>query len=196
MAVRGIREVTSRGLGLEGASQQHARLHPVALHGAHCDAEGLSRLLFGKTTEEPAIDYARQPRLESGEAFEGFVQIEQQLDLFVDIEGFFIEGYVKRRATALERGTFAGAVDEDVAHRQGSEGEEMRRIQALRGRIVDQLEVRLIDETRCGQRSTRNATGQPAVRDGAQLLVGPGNGQVERFRRRMSCFGRISRYTG
>jgi len=40
---------------LEGATQEYARLDPVALHGAMCQSERVGCFLLGQAAEEPTL---------------------------------------------------------------------------------------------------------------------------------------------
>ena len=86
-------------------------------------------------------------------------------------------------AAALERDALPRAIDEHVPHRQRRDGEEVRAIAPVGPRLVDELEVGLVDERRRRERAGRAARGEPAVRDGAQLLVGERDEPIDRLGR-------------
>src|SRR5690242_17302901 len=68
---------------IERAPKKQSRLHPVALYRAHRDAERRSDFVFTQPAEEAALDDARQPWLQSRQARQRFVELEQ---LFVLVD--------------------------------------------------------------------------------------------------------------
>jgi hypothetical protein len=110
---------------LEGATQENARLDPVALHGAMGQSERIGRFLLGQPAEEPALHDFDDARLDGRDSIERIVDLEHDVRLIVDGEIYVIEGDSSLRPTAFEGRSFSGAVDDDMSHRQRRNREKM-----------------------------------------------------------------------
>src|SRR6266404_2225540 len=97
----------------ERATQQDARLHPIALHRANRDLERIRRFLLRQSAKEPALDDAREARLERGELVHRLIELKEQLGLGVGTHLRVIERDSLAHATTFERQALAGAIDED-----------------------------------------------------------------------------------
>src|SRR3982074_208183 len=78
------RKVSSlRRSGFQRATQQDARLHPIALDRANRDLERIRRFLLRQSAKEPALDDAREARLERGELVHRLIELNEQFWLSV-----------------------------------------------------------------------------------------------------------------
>jgi hypothetical protein len=65
----------------------------------------------------------------------------------------------------------ARAVDDDLPHRRGGHGEEVRAIPPLRPGLIDELEVGLVDQGGRVEGGAGRAAGQTGVRHRVQAIV-------------------------
>jgi hypothetical protein len=99
--------------------------------------------------------------------------------LIVDGDVRIIESNAAPLAAALQRGSRLRPVDEDVSHRDRRDGEEVGAVTPIRPRLIDQLEVGLVDEGGRGQRAASCASRELAVCNDAQLVVDERNELVD-----------------
>ena len=144
---------------------------PVALHGAYGDAERLGDFLLRQPPEKAALDHVRQPRLNLGEPVHRFVKLQERLGLIVDGDLLFVQRYAPLHAAPLERHTRLGPIDQDVPHGHRRQCQKVRTVAPRRSRMIDELEIGLVHESRRLQRSAPASCGQLPMGNPAQLLV-------------------------
>ena len=172
---------------LEGATQENARLYPVALHGAMCQSERVGRFLLGQAAEEPTLHDFDDARLDDRDSIERIVDLQHDVRLIVDGEVYVIEGDASLRPAAFERSAFSGAVDDDMPHGQRRNREKMRMVAPLPARLFRELEIRFVHQR--GRRqgaalaTVAITTREPKVRDSTKLVIGERDDFVERFLR-------------
>ena len=66
-----------------------------------------------------------EPGLEGAEPMQRVVELEQRVRLLVDGEMHVVERDAVPNAATLERDALSRAIDEDVAHRERRDGEEV-----------------------------------------------------------------------
>lgn len=172
---------------LESAVQQHACLHPVALHGSMCQAECVGRLLFGQAAEEPTFHDLDDAWLDGRDSIERIVDLQHDVRLIVDGEVYVVEGDSSPSAAAFEGGAFSRAVDDDMSHRQRRNREKVRMVTPRAARLFRELEIRLVHQRRRRQGAALATVAitarEPKVRDSTKLVIGERNDFVERFLR-------------
>src|SRR5207342_3349200 len=89
--------------GLERATQEHPRLHPIPLHSAMRQSERIRRLLLGKAAEETTLDDLRHARLDRRDAIERVVDLQDDVGLIVHGEVDVLERDLAPSAASLER---------------------------------------------------------------------------------------------
>ena len=118
--------------------------------------EGIvSEMLTARTSE-------RQGRL---------IDRDEQVGSFVRCEVHAFERNSLQETPALGAQMPTGVVHHDAPHGNRSHSQEVLSVVPGRSRLIDQLEVRLVDERSRAQRSPVSLTAELAVREAAQLLV-------------------------
>ena len=74
------------------------------------------------------------------------------------------------------------SIDQDMPHRERRDGEEVRTVAPLRRRLVDEFDVRLVDERGRRERAAASTDRKLSMGDGAQLPVHDRHESVEWFR--------------
>jgi hypothetical protein len=158
---------------LERVAQQHARLDPVPLHRPDRQSERVGRLLFRQSAEEAALDDLRQPRRQRRQPLQRLVERQEHVGLVVAGHGVGVERDARAvTAAAFERPALARPIDEHVAHRERGARQQVPAVLPARTGAIGQLEVRLMDQRRGGERAAAIGARQAPVGDRPQLAVG------------------------
>jgi len=124
-------------------------MYPIVLHGALGHAKEMGDFLDVEPGEEPELDDPGLTFIEPGERFERGVQAQK----LVEVKG----GIVRRRQGFRQRDTLpaaapffpsstTGVVDEEAPHDVGTDGEKMRAATPVHSGLIDQLQVRLVNQ--------------------------------------------------
>ena len=162
------------------ASQARAT-RPVALHGGGRDAHRLGRLLDRQPAEEPQLDDARLARVELGQPGERGVE-RDHVDRALGRRRLqpLVERDARLAAAALQRVARARPLDQDLPHRVRGDGGEVGAVLPALGAVLEELEVRLVDERRRLQRLARALALQVVRREAPQLGVDQRHQRLER----------------
>ena len=166
--------------GIEATVQPGARDLPVALDRRARGALGVRDVVEGQPAEKSQLHHAALARIERRQLGQRRVQIEE-----VDVWRVVVrDGAVERQArpSAGPFGHLAppGVIYQDPAHHLGRQGEEMRSILPIGVPLVDESEVRLVDQRRRLQQVPRLFVPESGRRPAAQLLVDDGDERVTR----------------
>jgi hypothetical protein len=167
-------------IGPKGPREKSARLDPVAPNCALGNVQSVGRFLFGHAAEEPALDDSRQPLIEHREPVERVVKLEKRFRLIVGGYQLVVERHVAMRAPALLGRASAGAINEDVAHRDRGDAQKVRPVLPIYALSARQLEIELMHERGSGQR-VAPANGQFPARSTTELVVNQGEDLIERL---------------
>src|SRR5215831_6624124 len=132
-----------RGI-VERAIENRARLGPISANGPRGDAKTLGGLLFRHAAEEAALDDAREAFVDLGEVVQRLVELEQRLRIVRAVHESVVERDRTLRATALFGGSATRPVDEDVAHGDRRDAEEVRAVLPPGAFRPRELEVDLV----------------------------------------------------
>jgi len=161
--------------------QEGACLCPVALDGSPGDAHRLGDLLLGEPAEEAVLDHTCEARIKCGESGQRLIELQQRIRLIVSADVLLVETDVVLVAPSLQPPASLRSIDQDMPHRQRRDGEEVRTVTPLRLRLVDEFDVRLVDERGRRERAAASTYSKLSMGDGAQLRVHDGHKSVERF---------------
>ena len=134
------------GVGSQFPAEPSAGERPVAFDGAFGNAEGFSDFFHAEAAEETEFDDFGLARVESAEAFEGFIEGE---DVFIFLRGEgdgFIEDHSRAAAAAFVTLMRAGVVNQDAAHGLRGDSEEVGFALPVDPGLVDQFHVGFVDE--------------------------------------------------
>ena len=132
----------------ERPEQQHARLYPVPLHGAHVDAKDIRNVVFGKAPEKAQFDHARKSRVERLELEQGVIHLDHNTSLVVDNHNIGIERNGAFYTSPLRGDSATSVVNEDLPHRNRGDTEKVCTVAPSRPRLCGDLEVRLAYQPR------------------------------------------------
>jgi len=153
----------------------------MPLHCSRRNFQNLGCFLDRESAKETKLDDAALEEVESGEVGEGVIEGEE-FEVLAVVEGEgVVEGHAKT-AVAFGSGAMAGVVDEDLAHDERSETEELFLIFEDEVLLMGKTKVSLVDEGGALHASRGTLSAEVAVGEVAKLIVGPGN---EGFK----CFG-------
>src|SRR5687768_16112418 len=145
-SISGYRLVVQLGV------QPAPRLGPIAPRRSESDTECFRGLLFAHPAEETTFHDARLSLVELTEAVQRLVEGDDEVCPFVGGQVDRLEWHTRLLAATLESPTASCAIDEDPPHRDRGDAEEVRAPLPLDARLIDQLEVRLVDELRGAER--------------------------------------------
>ena len=125
---------------------------PIAAHGAGSDRQRVRGFFFGQAAEEATLDNTAQTLVDLSQSLQRVVEGDQHFRPFVGHERRVAEGLVIQWKRCRESATLLrlmppGVVDEDAAHHSRSDGEEVRPIGPLRTRLINEFEIRLVNES-------------------------------------------------
>src|SRR5262249_45948103 len=121
--------------------------------------------------EETALDHLHQLRLFGAQTLQELVQGEELLDLRLDGNLAVVERYLLHISAAFLALSPASVVDDHLTHGGGGDGEEVIAVLPVRPGLVDQLQVRLVDEASGIQGAGRSPVTELPARNPAQLGV-------------------------
>lgn len=159
--------------------KQHARFCPVTFHSPYGNAEDGTDLLACQSAEETILDNPCETLVDDGEPVQRLVNLEQGTGTLVRRDDFIVERDEFLGAAPLGRESCACTIREDVAHRNCGYRQEMGAIAPLRSRLIDELEVCLVDEIR-GRERIVSASCMLPVSDLTELAVEERRELVER----------------
>ena len=121
---------------------------PITFHGPFGDTKDLGRLFNAHPRKEAHFDDLRLAMIELVEPFKGLVEGENFLFTLGGERDGFVERNAARPTAALLPLLLPGVINQDSADRLGADGEEMRAALPINAGLIDQLEIRLVDQ--CG----------------------------------------------
>jgi hypothetical protein len=138
---------------------------PFELYAARRQAEQLGYLARIEAGEDPILDQAHEARIAFTQCTQRFVDRDDHLGAVGAVGIDRAQRHRRLRTAALVRLAATGMVDDDLAHRARTQGEQVRAIVDGQVGMPGQLDVGLVDE--CGGRQSRVAAGaqQCAVGD-------------------------------
>src|SRR5215207_6612199 len=157
------------------------RRAPVALDRDDRDAQHLGRLGGREPAEVAELDDARLARVELRQPHERLVQRDQLGRTLLADDGHLRERHLHGPAAALGAVTVARVVEQDASHDLRGDGEEVRAVLPVHALLVDEPEVRLVDERRRLERVPRVLAPHEVARDAVQLSL---DEREEAFERR------------
>ena len=132
------------------------------------DVGGFSVAVPGEVT---ALDHLPQPRLLGSQPGQQLVQRKDLLDLRLDRDFALLQRHLLYIAAALLAPSPPSVIDDHLTHRAGGDREEVIAVVPRRSGLIDELQVRLVDEaSRIEGTGGSPATELPA-RNPAQLGV-------------------------
>jgi hypothetical protein len=167
---------------LELPAQPAPRHRPLARDGRRRDAERGGRLVERQPGEVAQLDEARLVGVDGGEPLERLVEGDHVHVALGDRAGGVdvAQRHGLRAAAALGRLPRARGVDEHLAHAPRGHAEELRAALEARRPLVDEAQVRLVDERRGLERVPRRLALQRA-RACRRSSVDRGEQRVERL---------------
>ena len=118
--------------------------------------------------------------MELCETVHGFVELQERVGLLVSGNVRVLERDAPPCSTALQCALRLGSIDEHVAHGNRRDGKKMGAIMPVRSRLIDQLEVGLVNEGGRRERAAGCPGGELAVGNDAQLIVDERDELIER----------------
>lgn len=129
--------------------------------------------------EETALDHLLQPRLLGAKTGQELVQRKQLVDLRLDGNLAFVQRYLLHISAALLALSPASVVDDHLTHRAGGDGEEVIAVLPVRSGLIDQLQVRLVDEASRIQGTGSSPAAELPASNPAQLGVNESHQLIE-----------------
>lgn len=149
----------------------------LAADGFRGYAEGFRRLLGAESAEVAKFDYLGAAGVKGGEAVKGVVEFEEfggggdRSDLQI------VNGRGGGAGAAALGKEAARAVDEDLPHGAGGDGEEVGAILDVGVSLAGEAEVEIVDE--CGTACRVGGVGGEGMGEAAQVVVDDGDEVVE-----------------
>ena len=157
---------------LQLARQPGTRHRPVALYRGGGDVHRLGGLLDGQAAEESQLDEPRLLRIERASRSRARVERDEIRSTAHRRRASASSSVTRGRApAALLRAARARALDQDLPHRVRRDGAEVRAVLPALRPILQQPQIRLVDERRRLQRLPGTLAAQIARRQAPQLLV-------------------------
>jgi hypothetical protein len=144
-------------------------------------------LLHSQSGEIPQLNNACVTRAVFGEASERVVEINELRSVYINCCLIFVETQHLDTFTAFDGESPAGAINEDLTHGAARCGEEVRSATLGSARVIDELEVNLVNEASCLKRVLSLFVGELAMREGAQLVVHECDQLVESYSVTVFC---------
>ena len=164
------RELHSSPFAPEFPEEPCPRQRPITVHRGGRDAHDRCCLVDRQPAEESQLHQLALPRIEAGKFLERGVEVEH-----VDFRGIHHRLDVLQRhpltAVALRGPASPRVVDKDAAHHVRGNRKEMRAVLPPDLSLVDQLEIRLVDKGRGGERVVGALAAQVTARQPAQFVV-------------------------
>ena len=143
--------------------------------------ENLGSLFDRETSKEAELDDLAFLRIELSQPFERLIQSHALGSSFVRQVHGVIKRHLNSSASALCREATASIVNQDAPHHLSSDPKKMGAI--LPGDIlIDQPEIRLVDQGRWLQRVIRTFSSQIMTGQATQLVVNQGQEPIESLR--------------
>jgi hypothetical protein len=156
----------------ERGRQQHARLLPVAPHGAIGDAERSGDLGIAQAAEVAHLDQSAEALVERADFLERLMDAQDLvLGRSIACAQVVVERHVHGVLAAPLRGLGTRDVHDDRPHGRRGVRQEMRAVAGVHALRIAQLQVALVDQRRGAQVGIGESAPQPQVRNAAQLGV-------------------------
>ena len=133
--------------------------------------QDLGGLRLAVAGEETALDHLHQLRLLGAQTGQELVQSKELLDLRLDGDLAFVERYVPHISAALLALSPASVIDDHLTHSGGGDGEEVIAVLPVCSGLIDQLQVRLVDEASGIEGTGRSPATELPASNPAQLGV-------------------------
>lgn len=159
----------------EGVEEEGPRFDPVAARGALANPQHLADFSELQAEEVAQLHHPGQPLVARAESVQGLVESEELGGAPVGRHLRLLERHHLGAAAALGRRAAARPVDQDLAHGQGRDGQEVVTVAPVRIRGVRQPQIGLVDQLGGVEHRPRRPPSELAVGGAPELVVDEGH---------------------